>query len=113
MSSFLPYFACLALLLAACAPENEEVSGSDCGETVSLAEDVQPVISAHCAISGCHVADGQWPDFTDPQHIIDEASNIQQRTQSRTMPPPSSGITLTDQEIATLSCWVDRGALDN
>lgn len=104
-----------AVLLASCTSDNEEdlFDQEPCDETVSLANDVQPIVNSNCALSGCHVSGAQSPNLSVKQNIIDRASQIKQRTQSRSMPPPGSGVTLTDAEIATLSCWVDNGANDN
>ncbi len=102
-------------LFAACTSDNEEdlFEQEPCDETVSLVNDVQPIVTSHCAVSGCHVSGAQSPNLGTKQSIVDRASRIKQRTQSRSMPPPGSGITLTDEEIATLGCWVDNGANDN
>ena len=112
--------ACLTLLvsaflLAACASDNEEdlLDQEPCDETISLANDVQPITNTHCAITGCHISGAQSPDLSMNQNILDRASGIRQRTQNRSMPPPASGITLTDDEIATIGCWVDQGADEN
>ena len=101
--------------LLACTSDNEEdLLGQDtCTETVSLSSDVQSIISSNCAISGCHVSGARSPNLSEKQNIISQASRIKQRTASRSMPPPGSGITLTDEEIATLGCWADQGANDN
>lgn len=102
-------------LLMNCTSDNEEdlFDQDVCDETVSLTTDVQPIVNNNCAVSGCHVSGAQSPDLSTKQNIIDRASRIKQRTQSRSMPPPGSGITLTDEEIAILGCWVDNGANDN
>ena len=102
-------------LLMNCTSDNEEdlFDQDPCDETVSLTNNVQPIVSNNCAVSGCHVSGAQSPNLSTKQNIIDRASRIKQRTQSRSMPPPGSGITLTEEEMATLSCWVDNGANDN
>ena len=101
--------------LPACSSDNkEDLLGQDtCTETVSLSNEVLALVNSNCAISGCHVTGTQLPNLSEKQNILDQASRIKQRTQSRSMPPPASGATLTDEEIATLGCWVDQGANDN
>ena len=102
-------------LLPACTSDNEEdLMGRDtCAETVSLDDDVLAIVNSNCAISGCHVTGEQSPDFSMKQNVLDRASRIRLRTQSGSMPPRSSGVTLTNEEVTTLGCWVDQGAMDN
>ena len=103
------------LIISACAYDNEEdlFGENDCNSTVSFAQDVQPIIEAHCAIPDCHVSGAQPPNLMQTSTIISRADRIRDRTQSRTMPPSSSGITLTEAEIQTIDCWVQQGANEN
>jgi len=72
--------------------------------------DVELIIQNNCTIDGCH--DGsQTPDLRGANNIIGNASLIKQRTGNRTM--PTGGGSLTDEEIATIACWVDDGASGN
>lgn len=103
----------VVIMLTHCQYENEEeLFGQEgCGiQPASLTEDVIPIINANCAISGCHVTGFRSPDFSKKENIITAASSIKFRTQSRTMPPSSSGKSLSLDEIETISCWVDNGA---
>lgn len=107
-------------LFAACSNDNEEDllgDGDDtdgCGtETISLADDIQPIIASNCAVSGCHVTGGQSPDFTQKQNIITRASSIRSRTSNGSMPPPQSSLSLSSEQIGKISCWVENGAEDN
>lgn len=70
---------------------------------------VEAIISSSCAVSGCH-AGNVSPDFRVKQNILNNANQIKSRTTARSMPPSSSGITLTEDEIETISCWVNDGA---
>nr|WKN36587.1 hypothetical protein K4G66_29945 [Tunicatimonas sp. TK19036] len=103
------------LVVSACTYDNEEdlLGESSCIENVSLTQDVQPIISAHCAVPGCHVSGGQSPNFSQTTTIVNRAVDIRNRTSNRTMPPPASGITLTSEELQTISCWVEQGANAN
>ena len=101
-------------VLMACKSENEEdVFAVDCEETISLTTDVLPIIQADCAVPGCHVAGGQSPNFEVRANIINRADRIRERTSNGTMPPSSSGRSLTGSEIEAIRCWVAQGALDN
>jgi hypothetical protein len=77
----------------------------------SLMEDVMPVITANCAVSGCHDGKSGIPDWSDQSMVIANAANIKTRTGNGTMPPGDRSI--TDEEIQTIACWVDDGAEDN
>jgi hypothetical protein len=79
----------------------------------SLSGNVMPIINTKCAVSGCHISGGQFPDFTDRANVIQFSSGIRNFTQNNVMPPASSGITLTAEELEAISCWVEGGALDN
>ena len=72
------------------------------------------ILATNCILSGCHNGDNgsqrNWSVFSNVQT---NASNIKSRTQSGSMPPPSSGITLSQSDIDLISCWVDDGARDN
>lgn len=105
----------LCIVVVACASDNEEdmFGETPCIEDkVSLADEVQPIINANCAISGCH-SGVQSPNLSTTQNIINNASRIRSVTQSGAMPPASSGKNLSDAQIQTIACWVDSGAPNN
>lgn len=74
--------------------------------------DIVSIIKTNCAISGCHDGSNSRPNFKEDATIKSRASSIKDRTSNKVMPPSSSGITLTDEEIALLACWADDGAPD-
>ncbi|MGD1890644.1 MAG: hypothetical protein ACFB15_08615 [Cyclobacteriaceae bacterium] len=80
---------------------------------VSFSNVIQDIISTDCAVTGCHVAGTNLPNFSEKSNIIDRAARIRSRTTARTMPPPNSGRSLTDEQIAQIACWVEDGAPDN
>ncbi len=100
----------------ALAPGEYEVSVEDAsGCTVTQRVEVrsgiafatiQPIIETNCAVSGCHNG-SVAPNFTSVATIQDRAARIKARTSAKTMPPPSSGRTLTEAQIEQLACWVD------
>jgi len=75
----------------------------------SFANDVFPIISTNCAVSGCHKDTG-LPDVSTLKNIQANASAIKAQTASRNMP---IGKTLTQDQINVIACWVNDGALDN
>ncbi len=79
---------------------------------ISFTASIKPIIDNNCAVSGCHVGGG-LPDFRVFSNIQSRASDIKSRTSNRIMPPPSSGRSLTDNQIEKIACWVDDGAPNN
>lgn len=101
--------------------------GSGCSATtevvvttsVSLENDIMPIIEANCLQTssgggGCHNGDlGSSRNFTIESNVISLSGGIRSRTGSGSMPPSSSGHSLTSDEIALIACWVADGANDN
>lgn len=70
---------------------------------------IKTIVSINCAIPSCH-GGSISPDFREDDNIVDRAARIKARTGARTMPPASSGMSLTAEEITMIACWVDDGA---
>ena len=79
---------------------------------VTWSGSVKDIISARCAIPGCHVAGTGLPNWEFLINIQENASLIIQRINLREMPPAGS-FALTDREIRLITCWAHDGALDN
>ena len=79
--------------------------------TVKYSIDVKPIIETKCAISGCHVAGGSSPNFTQFANIQSSAAQIKTVTQNGSM--PKNGSKLPQAELDLIACWVDDGALNN
>lgn len=77
----------------------------------SLVDEVMPIITANCAVSGCHDGKSGIPDWSIENNVIANATNIKRRTGNGEMPP--GGRTISNEEIQTIACWVDDGAEDN
>lgn len=79
---------------------------------LSYSNDIVPIISTKCAVSGCHNGDlGDSRNWTKYGNVKNNASNIKTRTANRTM--PAGGLTLTQEQIDKIGCWVDDGAPEN
>lgn len=76
----------------------------------SFANDILPIISTNCAISGCHNGSSGLTNFSVQKNIQASASAIKAQTSSRSMP---IGKTLTQDQINLIACWANDGALDN
>lgn len=78
---------------------------------VSLSTDIMPIITANCAVTGCHNG-SRFPDLRSSANVMGNASRIMARTSAGTM-PPAGRTDLTQDQIAKISCWVDDGAPNN
>lgn len=89
----------------------EVVLQAEINSDVTFGE-VSAIIQTNCAVSGCHNGT-QSPDFRVTANIQSNAQRIMIRTGARTMPPSSSGRSLTAAEIDAIACWVTDGAPGN
>jgi uncharacterized membrane protein len=107
-------FLFLAFLAGACAYEQEdslfEKQEDDCATPVAFNTHIAPIIQTNCALSGCHAVGGVEPEFTSFEQVKARANEVKQQTQSRQMPPASSGRSLSQEEIRMIACWVNKGA---
>ena len=96
--------------------------------TVYFVNDVLPIFNSNCAISGCHNAataqDGvvldSYSNIMNTGKVTagdpgdsELYENITETDPDKVMPPPSSGITLTQNQINTIYEWIASGALNN
>jgi hypothetical protein len=107
------------LLATACskdsAPSNNNSGGTvDCTTaSAKFSANVLPLILTKCSFnSGCHGSGstnsgGVLINYTQ---IKARASNIKSQVNAGLMP---QGSTLSNAEKATITCWVDAGALNN
>jgi hypothetical protein len=78
---------------------------------VSLENDIMPLLAANCALSGCHDGNSGLPNWTVKSTVISRASLIKQKTAAGEMPP--GDLSITDEQIELIGCWVDDGAKNN
>lgn len=78
-------------------------------ENESNYESVEAIISGSCAVSGCH-AGNVSPDLRVKNNIIDRSARILARTSAGTMPPSSSGMSLSSDQVGEIECWVESGS---
>lgn len=103
----------IVLLLYGCEYNSEEElfgEEEECADAVSFTPGVENIINTNCAISGCHVTGGVSPDLTSFEKVKSRANSIKHETGSRQMPPPSSGKSLSAEEIKLIACWAAQGA---
>ncbi|MDC1221193.1 cytochrome c [Salibacteraceae bacterium] len=76
----------------------------------SFSLEIQPIIDANCATSGCHASGAQFPPLTNYTEIKDRSDRVKATTGSGSMPKVGS---LTTAQIETIANWVDGGAPNN
>ncbi len=79
---------------------------------ITYTANIASIINTNCAISGCHLG-SQSPNLSVFSGVSGNASRVLSRVSARTMPPRSSGLTLTNAEIKLLECWVEDGSPEN
>lgn len=77
---------------------------------VSWENDILPIFTTSCAITGCHNGVHLPRDWRVYSQVKTFASTIRKRTQDKSMPAEG---TLTADEIALIACWIDDGAVQN
>ncbi len=112
------------------------------GDSVTLSGDVQPILTANCAVSGCHAgtspAVGQnlsagqayaaivnvpsqeapdlmrvRPSLPDSSYLVHKIQGTQGSVGGSGGRMPLGGNPLTAEQIATIRAWITAGALDN
>jgi hypothetical protein len=89
-----------------------------CAQTnYSYAFDVDTIVRAKCAISGCHNGslgpDRNWTVFTTFQEKA-LSGDVSAMVESHRMPPDTSQAgPLTEEQIFIISCWATNGAAKN
>jgi hypothetical protein len=88
-------------------------SNQGSGTEASYSMDIRPILDANCQVSGCHGSNASLPSWATYETVSANASLIKSKTSDKIMPPPSSGGSLTDEQIQLIADWVDDGALNN
>ena len=93
--------------------------GNDCRDTtsvrvnstVSLNDDIMPIIRLNCAVQQCHNGEAlPLIPLNTKQQVRAWAQRTKELTQIFEMPPPNFGSDLTRAEIQKIACWVEDGA---
>lgn len=119
----------LALLMAAssCYKDNKEelyqnfvISANPCDSTsdVSYSADISPILTANCAISGCHA--GSTPQngihlgvYSDVRQVARDGRLAGTITGSPGPQMPPSGSPLSSAQIDLIKQWIAAGACQN
>ena len=84
---------------------------ANCDTTRGYALRVAPIIAGNCAISGCHVSNGQTPNLSTYAGVSSNIDRIRQRAIVEKTMPPTGPLTPCDQQA--LQQWIDAGAQNN
>src|ERR1700759_3453139 len=77
--------------------------------------DIQPIVSAKCALASCHAAGSSLPDLTNFSVLKTYADNgrIETNIFDLKIMPPASAAPLSEDEKNKFKCWLDNGAQQN
>lgn len=78
---------------------------------ISYSKDVEPIFDTKCNLDGCHDSSTGSRNWTNFANVKSQAGSIKVRTANRSM--PIGGLTLTQQQIDIIGCWVEDGAANN
>ena len=116
---FFPLAVCCVCFLNACIKDKgsipEELTLSKCDSlNVTYGTSIEPIITANCATSGCHVSGGSgsgvFDNYTNVKAKVDNGS-FKNRVITIGNMPPSGTLSQTDKE--KIQCWLDAGAPNN
>lgn len=121
-SLFIVVAICLSLTFA-CDESSDDDGGpnppvDDCSTiSRSYSQDIVPILNQTCAIPNCHVdgfINGDFEFFADFKALAD-SGRLQNQIESGAMPPSNTAgpTELTENELATIICWIEDGALEN
>lgn len=84
--------------------------------TNGFASKIKPIINAKCSTPGCHISGGTgngWFDtYENLKEKVDDGS-FNDRVFVKKDMPPIGHPPLTEDELKSLKCWVNNGALNN
>ncbi len=114
-SFFLSMLFAFAVNISGCYYDVEEElypassNTNNCDTVVpTYSQKIAPLIASNCAASGCHVANGQSPNFSTYQNVLASVGRIKARAVTEKTMPPSGPLTVCD--VKALQQWIDAGA---
>ncbi|MEO9967876.1 MAG: hypothetical protein ABJF11_18940 [Reichenbachiella sp.] len=77
---------------------------------ISYESEVKSIVIGSCATTDCHVSGTGRVDLSIFSNVQANAASIRTRVSNKSMPKDDE---LTNEEIETILCWIDDGALNN
>ena len=113
------------------AAEDLDLPSEACADPVDFSSEVTPIFEANCAIGGCHLADHFTGLNLSPLVAFDNIAGVESGQSDKAYIEPGDeaesylvdkilgaagstmpiGGELTDDEIESIVCWVQQGAL--
>lgn len=110
----------ISLLAVSCRRDKvdiEPIDPSDCTETISYSQDIQPMLDINCSTSGCHNSNTGAAGYILETHAqVEEHAQIILsviRHESGFSAMPQGSPKLNDSIIKQFKCWIDQGKLFN
>lgn len=78
-----------------------------CGDTLTLKEDIYPIILLRCAVDGCHASSNpNLPHWADTTVFKSRIVDVRQRVRDHSM-PLDNATNMTEDERDLVVCWAD------
>jgi hypothetical protein len=111
------FFCVLIFLISSCSTDKGPlvVEVHTTNAVVSYAVVIAPIITAKCAIPGCHnsgASIGDFSSYADLKNVATSGS-LKTRVVVQKDMPVSGYPSLTEIEIAHINTWITQGALNN
>lgn len=125
VQTYILIIAVAFLVGAGCAYDSfEEVVPAEERDPVSFSDEIQPMFSANCTASGCHVSGGYAPVLTEGEAYDElmamdlvnvdepEKSGLYKWMDNTSQPMPPSG-RMDEDTLQMVLAWIEQGAEDN
>lgn len=76
--------------------------------SITFSMNVKPIIDNNCV--SCHSTGGNFPNLTSFSGVSANATSVKFQIINGLMP---QGAPLSNEDIQTIVCWIDNGALNN
>lgn len=112
-----------AVVLSSCSVQQVDPTADI--PTLSFQQDISPIISANCALSGCHDGNGQehallsyedvlsYGEVTPSKPHDSKIYEVIRLYSGEEAMPPAPNQALSDQQIGAIYVWILQGAHDN
>lgn len=113
---YVAFLFAFGLILSSCTSDKITPTPSACPDIVSFSTQIQPMINANCATSGCHNVSGPGiPALTNYSEVEANAESILTviRQENTPSPMPQGAPKLADSLIQQVACWISQGKLNN